>query len=276
MSAEVWMGYLVDAHDDFVVVQSPFVHDGARVFGADSDATTLAVAGLLHRLQHDAITMVSVPEGIDGMSLSIATGIELHDGETESEAPWDVLMSDEATVVIAKNGAEVELTTLDVEINVDSAFHLALEAAWQDELTATHVSQGAYVSRAQYEEAALSRLSLLGQSKADGVVWPPRFTHVVDGSASVHHRLQRTGTVQSWTTLSAAGAPSEFSLRAPILGGVSTVFLQLDEGPQGVFLTVDDESPELAMDIRMELVFRRLYAQEGFIRYGLKARAIDN
>ena len=121
-----------------------------------------------------------------------------------------------------------------------------------------------------------SRLSLLGQSKADGVVWPPRFTHVVDGSASVHHRLQRTGTVQSWTTLSAAGAPSEFSLRAPILGGVSTVFLQLDEGPQGVFLTVDDESPELAMDIRMELVFRRLYAQEGFIRYGLKARAIDD
>ena len=57
---------------------------------------------------------------------------------------------------------------------------------------------------------------------------------------------------------------------------MSTVFLKLDDGPKGVFLTVDDESPDLTMDARMELVFRRLYAQEGFIRYGLKARSIDD
>ena len=82
--------------------------------------------------------------------------------------------------------------------------------------------------------------------------------------------------MQSWTTLSAAGAPSEFSLRAPILGGISTVFLALDDGPNGVFLTVDDEEPTLEMDAQMELVFRRLYAQEGFVRYGLKARAIHD
>ena len=276
MTAEVWMGYLVDAHDDFVMVQSPFVPDGSRVFGADSDVTTLAVAGLLHRLQHESIASISVPDGIDGPSLSMATGIELHDEEAEIEAPWDVLMSDEATVVIAKHGADVELTTLDVEVEVDSTFHEALEAAWEAELTATHVSQGAYVSRAQYEEAAMSRLSLLGQSVAEGVVWPPRFTHVVDGSSSTGHRLRRTGTVQSWTTLSAAGAPSEFSLRAPLLGGISTVYLHLDDGPRGVFLTVDDESTRFEMDLSMELVFRRLYAQEGFIRYGLKARAIDD
>ncbi len=274
MTAEVWMGYLVDAHDDFLVVQSPFVLNGARVFGADSDATTLAVAGLLHRLQNESIPSVSVPEGMDGQSLSIATGIEMHAEEADGEAAWDVLMSDEATVVIAKNGAEVELTALDVEVEVDAEFNEALEAAWEAELTATHVSQGAYVSRAQYEEAAMSRLSLLGQSMEAGVVWPPRFSHLVDGNVSSEHRLQRTGTVQSWTTLSAAGAPSEFSLRAPILGGVSTVFLQLDDGPKGVFLTVDDESSELIMDARMELVFRRLYGQEGFIRYGLKARSI--
>ena len=52
MTAEVWMGYLIDHHDEFTVVQSPFVLDGQRVFGADSDATTLAVAAVLHRLQH--------------------------------------------------------------------------------------------------------------------------------------------------------------------------------------------------------------------------------
>ena len=76
MTAEVWMGYLIDHHDEFTVVQSPFVLDGQRVFGADSDATTLAVAAVLHRLQHDAIDSISVPEGMDGESLSSATGVK--------------------------------------------------------------------------------------------------------------------------------------------------------------------------------------------------------
>jgi hypothetical protein len=58
------------------------------------------------------------------------------------------------------------------------------------------------------------------------------------------------------------------------LGGISTVLLQLDDGPKGVFLTVDDEDSLFEMEASMELVFRRLYAQEGFIRYGLKARTV--
>ena len=98
-------------------------------------------------------------------SLSIATGVRLHEDESDETSPWDVLMSDEATVVIAKHGANVALTPLDVEIEVDPAFNEALEAAWKTELTAAHVSQGAYVSRAQYEEAATSRLSLLGNRR---------------------------------------------------------------------------------------------------------------
>ena len=85
------------------------------------------------------------------------------------------------------------------------------------------------------------------------------------GAQPTHQHLQRTGTVQTWTR-SAAGA-LEFSLRAPLLGGISTVLLNLDDGPS-VLLTVDDEDAVLEMDARMELVVRRLYAQEGFIRYG--------
>lgn len=92
---------------------------------------------------------------------------------------------------------------------------------------------------------------------------------------STRTRLAAKGSVQSWTTLSAAGAPSEFSIRAPILGGITTVFMHLDEGPSGVFLTVDDEENHLEFGQSMELVVRRVYAQEGFIRYGLKARAIE-
>ena len=276
MSDEVWMGYLLHHEASFTVVQSPFVLGGQRVFGADSDATTLAVAALLHRLEHDDVSAISVPEGIDASSLSAATGVALHDGDAEEEAPWEVLMSDEAIVVVSQRGATVEIPVFDVEVDVDAEFHAAIEAAWDQELSVNHVSQGAYVSRAQYDEAASSRLQLHGQTNEQGVVWPPRFSHVVDGKRASGMRLQRCGKVMTWTTLSAAGAPSEFSLRAPVLGGVSTVLLELDDGPNGVFLMVDDEESIIQMDARMELVFRRLYAQEGFVRYGLKARSIHD
>ena len=276
MSDEVWMGYLLHHEASFTVVQSPFVLDGQRVFGADSDATTLAVAALLHRLEHDHVSAISVPEGIDASSLSAATGVPLHNADAEEEAPWEVLMSGEAIVVVSQRGATVEIPVFDVEVDVDAEFHAAIEAAWDQELSENHVSQGAYVSRAQYDEAASSRLQLHGQTNEQGVVWPPRFSHVVDGKTASGMRLQRCGKVMTWTTLSAAGAPSEFSLRAPVLGGVSTVLLALDDGPNGVFLMVDDEESIIEMDARMELVFRRLYAQEGFVRYGLKARSIHD
>ena len=185
-------------------------------------------------------------------------------------------MSDEAIVVVSQRGATVEIPVFDVEVEVDAEFHAAIEAAWDQELSENHVSQGAYVSRAQYDEAAASRLQLHGQTNEQGVVWPPRFSHVVDGHSTSGMRLQRCGKVMTWTTLSAAGAPSEFSIRAPVLGGVSTVLLELDDGPNGVFLMVDDEESIIEMDARMELVFRRLYAQEGFVRYGLKARSIHD
>ena len=276
MTAEVWMGYLVDHQHDFTVVQSPFVLEQSRVFGADSDATTLTVAGLLHRLNHEPISSLGVPEGIDADTLAAACNVHVQGEEDEGDPPWDVLLSDEATVVIVRQGAEVELSHFDVEIAVDPEFHTAMEAAWQQELNAAHVSQGAYVSKSQYEEAAKSRLTLEGQHGAKGVVWPPRYSSGQGDDEVKRHLLSPSGTVQSWTTLSAAGAPSEFALRAPLLGGISTVMLELHDGPKGVFLTVDDEEPTLDFGLSMELVLRRIYAQEGFVRYGLKARTIQD
>ena len=274
MTAEVWMGYLVDHCPDFTVVQSPFVFGDERVFGADSDATTLSIAAVLHRRQHENVASVAVPEGIDADALSTACNIQVWDEESETEPEWDLLLSDEAILVLARPGAEVEISVMDVAVEVDQAFHEAIVAAWEMELNALHVSQGAYVSQAQYVEAASPRLSLSGQMGRNGAVWPPRYSANTSQKENAVHRLTPGGRVLSWTTLSAAGAPSEFSLRAPLLGGVSTVLLELADGPNGVFLVVDDEEPELSMDAPMELVVRRIYAQEGFIRYGLKARAM--
>ena len=127
MSDEVWMGYLLHHDASYTVVQSPFVLGGQRVFGADSDATTLAVAALLHRLEHDIVSAISVPEGIDASSLSAATGVAVHDGDADEEAPWEVLMSDEAIVVVSQRGATVEIPVFDVEVEVDTNFHAAIK-----------------------------------------------------------------------------------------------------------------------------------------------------
>jgi uncharacterized OB-fold protein len=83
--------------------------------------------------------------------------------------------------------------------------------------------------------------------------------------------LADAATVESWTKLSAAGAPSEFSLRAPILGGVQTVLVKFEEGPRGVFLVCDDVDYSPRIGDRVHFGVRRIYAQEGLIRYGLKA-----
>ena len=275
MTEEVWMGYLVDHCTNYTVVQSPFVLGEERVFGADSDATTLSVAAILHRLQHDAIASVAVPDGIDADTVSTACNVHVWDEESEAGPEWDLLLSEEAIIVLARPGADVEISVMDIAVEVDRPFNEAILTAWEMELNTLHVSQGAYVSQAQYVEAASPRVSLSGQIGANGPVWPPRYSAHGPVNGNGVHKLTPNGHVLSWTTLSAAGSPSEFSLRAPLLGGVSTVLLELTDGPNGVFLIVDDEEPELSMDAPMELVVRRIYAQEGFIRYGLKARPMS-
>lgn len=267
----VWHGYLLSHHEDFTVIQSPFTLNGARVFGADSDPTTLAVAALMHRMGVESVTRVSVPEGMDGETLTAACDVEVVTEDDLDDCPWDLMLSDEAVVVLAKQGAEVTVPQLDVSVPVVHDEHDALEQAWAKELHHQHVSQGAFVSEAAYIEGAKARLAMRGQQNGDSIVWPPRYG---DRNNSEVTGMKPTGRVMSWTVLSAAGAPSEFALRAPLLGGLSTVLLQLDDGPNGVFLLVDDEDHNVTMGASVELVLRRLYAQEGYMRYGLKGRLV--
>ena len=270
---DVWMGYLVSETPAFTVVQSPFLVGGQRVFGADSDATTMAVAALLHRARSDQIEQVSVPSGVDEVALAVSCNVSTPSEEELETCTWDIMIGEEAIVVLARRDAEVVIPNLDVAVDGDAELHASIDAAWEHELNAQHVSQGAFVSEAMYAEGASARLAMMGQQNSDGVVWPPRF-----GPADTQQHITRSvsplGTVLSWTQLSAAGAPSEFSLRAPLLGGLKTVLLELDDGPRGVFLLVDDEEHDVNIGDRVALVLRRLYAQEGFMRYGLKGRLV--
>ncbi|MEC7272821.1 MAG: hypothetical protein VXV85_04165 [Candidatus Thermoplasmatota archaeon] len=145
-----------------------------------------------------------------------------------------------------------------------------LDQQWKIEVQG--VSQGAYVSQAQHTIATPSRLGLKAQVDSEQLVWPPRQLNASGKRIeSASEQLSETAKILTWTRLSAAGAPSEFSGRAPILDGVSTVLVQFPEGPKGVFMLADDEHKEPAIDASVRFDVRRLYGQDGMMHYGLKA-----
>ena len=276
----VWKGYLACVGEDSCVVQSPWILEEGCVFGADSDHTTLAVAAI-QLMQNNGCQLNSINslQDVDAQIITMTTGVEviqpLEDDSIELSADWDLCIGDDARVVICKNDSDIELWEPAGTIEVDADFHQEITSAWQRECEPNHVSQGAYVSQQQYEEGAAARLNLSGQSIDGKMIWPPRQMSdngVLAPQASTP--LQRVATVESWTKLAAAGAPSEFSFRAPILGGITTVFVRFEQGPRGVFLLVDDEDNDPQIGDQVQFVTRRIYAQEAFVRYGLKCQIV--
>jgi uncharacterized OB-fold protein len=272
-----WKGYLAVINDDALFIQSSYVHGDQIVYGPDSDSTTMAIAAiqLMHNKGH-VIESMHLPDLVDARIVYLATGVDsmAHNGDLEFEhILWDLLSGEEATLVITKSNSESYdfEEPQDVEI-IDTDFYNDMIEAWRLEQEIHHVSQGAYVSTSQYLEGAPARLSLKSQKVGDRMIWPPR---QLDENGSRFpedsHQLVAEAHVESWTKLSAAGAPSEFSLRAPILGGILTLLVRFEQGPRGVFLVTDDVdySPEIGDTVHFAV--RRIYAQEGMMRYGLKA-----
>ena len=159
-------------------------------------------------------------------------------------------------------------------LDIDSEIYQQINLAWEKETSLGNVSQGAYISSQQYGESLNSRLNLLAQFD-DKTIWPPRQLNddgTMINNPEVH--LTRTCQIESWTKLSAAGAPSEFSIRAPILDGISTVYVSFKEENKGVFLLTDDQNKQPEIGMKGEIVVRRIYSQEGQIRYGTKVQLI--
>ena len=146
---------------------------------------------------------------------------------------------------------------------------------WSTEVVG--VSQGAYVSQAQHLIASPARLGRLAQDDNGRMVWPPRQLNSRGNRiTSTTKQLSETATILSWTRLSAAGAPSEFSGRAPVHDGISTDLVQLDEGPKAVFMLADDEDRTPEIDGKVRFDIRGLYGQDGMIHYGLKAVLVNS
>lgn len=271
-----WHGYFATFDQQALMIQSPFILEESITFGADSDYTTMTIAGL-HLLFSRGIDVTKIKSIslVNAAAVKSATGVTVlsEDDPEDETCEWNLLVGEEATLVFT-NDLERDLSfhgRADLE-SLDPTFAHDMAAAWAAELQTSNVSQGAYVSEAAYMEGANARLSFMAQSHDDKIVWPPRQMDA-DGQRlpEPNQPLMASATVESWTKLSAAGAPSEFALRAPVLGGIQTVFVRFEQGPCGVFLIADDEEYQPEIGDQVTFVVRRIYAQEGLIRYGMKA-----
>lgn len=239
--------------------------------GPDGDRLTILL-GLLKQLPAGSLNLHTFED-----FLEFTPSVSIRD-IIESSTDWHI--DDEASFYLHASMSDyiVAITTSQDEPNwpsfdttsYDEGMKEQLQQQWKIEVEG--VSQGAYVSQAQHTIATPSRLGLKAQVDRQQLVWPPRQLNATgERIDSASEQLSETATILTWTRLSAAGAPSEFSGRAPILDGVSTVLVQFPEGPKGVFMLADDEHNEPAIDASVRFDVRRLYGQDGMIHYGLKA-----
>ena len=267
-----WQGYLVNTSEKCYFISSPWSIDGSVVFGPDSDYNTLAVS-LVQFMNSIGIELKSLQcedSQIDMNFLNIA----LRFNENISNGEWTIHCSSDAIVSISKS----KPTKFPISENlteIDKSKYDLINKAWKKETAIENVSQGAYISSQQYSESLVSRINLTAQS-GNHNIWPPRILNEQgDYYGSEEVKLSNVCNIESWTKLSAAGAPSEFSIRAPILGGISTAYVSFEHGTKGVFLLVDDEGTLPDIGSKGEIVVRRIYGQEGQMRYGTKLRIID-
>ena len=239
--------------------------------GPDGDRLTILL-GLLKQLPAGSLNLHTFED-----FLEFTPSVSIRD-IIESSTDWHI--DDEASFYLHASMSNyiVAITTSQDEPNwpsfdttsYDEGMKEQLQQQWKIEVEG--VSQGAYVSQAQHTIATPSRLGLKAQVDRQQLVWPPRQLNATgERIDSASEQLSETATILTWTRLSAAGAPSEFSGRAPILDGVSTVLVQFPEGPNGVFMLADDEHNEPAIDASVRFDVRRLYGQDGMMHYGLKA-----
>jgi uncharacterized OB-fold protein len=88
--------------------------------------------------------------------------------------------------------------------------------------------------------------------------------------------LSGEGEIYSYTVLSPGGAPPEFAGQARAEGRYVVAVIGLIEGPRitAQVTNIDPEAVEIGTQVSGEI--RRIYEEEGVVRYGFKFAPTDN
>ena len=142
---------------------------------------------------------------------------------------------------------------------------------------------GAYVSLPTWKRTMPYRYRLAAGRcpDCDAVAFPPEGA-CPDCHARVNFdpvSLDREGTVKAVTAIGTGGAPPEFAAYQRREGTFATAIVEC-EAPGGgsarlPAMLTECEPTEVAVGEAVRAVFRRLYAQEGIVRYGTKFAPVD-
>jgi len=134
----------------------------------------------------------------------------------------------------------------------------------------------AYVSIPTYSRSIPQRYALIGaRCKSCGTVNFPRGVNCLKCGRVLESepvKLSGRGKIYCFTTVSRGGAPPEFATQQKFVGSYPVAVVELDEGPKIVAQMVDCKAEQLKIDLKVESTFRRIYEDDGMIRYGIKFR----
>ena len=138
---------------------------------------------------------------------------------------------------------------------------------------------GAHISVPMFQRTVPLRYALLGLrcNHCGKACFPAKSVcpHCLVGDSFAPVRLSGKGTVYGYTGISGAGAPPEFGPEAVARGSYPVVMVELDEGPRIVGQLAGGHAAVPGIGHRVAAEFRRLYVEEGVIRYGFKFRPLE-
>lgn len=141
-----------------------------------------------------------------------------------------------------------------------------------EQLAPQRVPMGAYVPAATWQRGLAARYRLEGSLCAGGHRrFPPRERCDACGAAAARVPLPRPGTLETFTIVAKGAGPSEFEPLQEAAGEYAVGVASFGGARvPGLFARTPLDALRIGQEV--DVVFRRLYAQEGAWRYGLKFR----
>ena len=131
----------------------------------------------------------------------------------------------------------------------------------------------AYISLPSYLNTIAARYRLMGQKcKACGHIgFPPKLACGQCGAGDLEDfKLSGQGEVYTFTIIARGAAPTEFDDLQTMTGEFAVALVKLMEGPLVVGQMTDCDPHQVEVGTKVVAVTRRLYEQDGVIRYGYK------
>ena len=136
----------------------------------------------------------------------------------------------------------------------------------------------AYVSIPTYSRSIPQRYALIAaKCKSCGAINLPLGANCLKCRKILEYESQKLsgrGKIYCFTTISRGGSPPEFSAQQNLVGSYPVAVVELDEGPRIVAQMTDCRAEDLKIGLEVESNFRRIYDDDGMIRYGVKFRPL--